>query len=178
MRYPLLRLSQAELLLCLLCSPLSAQNGAPHAAWVTVGAGLGTLARNSSSEPAWGLSGIVDGSYQRTNTLISVRLAATVPLDYGDGLVDCAVLLGRATDLQSHYAALSIGLGLGRRSAPDDQSWSLGASAAARTEVNARPIGLGLYGFGHLGRDSFAGVALTISIGEHRPLRVVRGRGA
>lgn len=150
---------------------LRAQGAPSQAAWVTIGAGLGTITDfpGTTGLPL-GPAGVVEGSYQRGRNLLSLRVVGTFPIDLGDGFADYSLLFGRATALNRHpHGALSIGLGLARRtSGSSRRNLVPGVSGAARLAVRSRVVGLGLYAFAHGGRDSFAGLALALNLGRLR----------
>lgn len=157
--------------------------------WLGFGAGIGHVGEgNQTDQDEVGSdgAGALYGSYQTGANLFSVRSAGAFEL-FGDGVLDLGVLYGRATIGEGGHVSFGIGLAVvtgyyqddgldfcglfGDPSDCPDTSTEGFLTAGIPLEVQlalrGRYVGIGIYGFANLNRESsFFGATISLHAGR------------
>jgi hypothetical protein len=104
----------------------------------------------------------------RGKTLFEVRTAGVTELSLlgpsDESTADVGLMIGRAERSRHGIGSAAIGLGL----VHSVRSWGVGVPVEVATSIHGSNFGVGVSLFGNLSANSFAGAALTISVGKMR----------
>ncbi len=113
----------------------------------------------------------------RGKTLFEVRTAGVTELSLlgpsDESTADVGLMIGRAERSRHGIGSAAIGLGLvhsvrSLRLVHSVRSWGVGVPVEVATSIHGSNFGVGVSLFGNLSANSFAGAALTISVGKMR----------